>query len=196
MPDYVRYLSHPQVKIDPEVPVGQWGLSAVGARRVALLAASRVLSGTRSVISSAEVKACDTGKPLAQALSAQFEIHPDMHENDRSATGYLPREAFEASADAFFANPYQSIRGWERAIDAQSRICRAVETALKHAPLGDVLFTGHGAVGTLLWCALAGQPISRAHDQPDGGGNAFAFVRDSRAVLHDWTPIEALRPLR
>lgn len=28
--DIVRYLTHPQVQIDPDVPVPQWGLSSVG----------------------------------------------------------------------------------------------------------------------------------------------------------------------
>jgi broad specificity phosphatase PhoE len=196
MTEYVRYLTHPQVEIDPAVPVGDWGLNDVGHSRVSLLIASRALVHTKSVISSAECKACETGRPLADALSAQFEIHPDMHENDRSATGYLARDAFEEAADAFFANPQLSMQGWERAVDAQSRICRAVEAALQHAPKGDVLLVGHGAVGTLLWCALTGHPISRAHDQPDGGGNAFGFVRDSREMLHGWTPIEQLAPLR
>ena len=196
MSEIVRYLSHPQVAIDPELEVTEWCLSDEGRRRVALLAASRVLSCTKSVISSAEVKACETGRPLASALSARFEIHPDMHENDRSATGYLPREEFEAVADAFFAAPRESVRGWERAASAQARICRAVEAALKLAPPGDVLFCGHGAVGTLLYCAMAGLPISRQYDQPEGGGNAFAFDRQSRELLHGWRPIEALRPLR
>lgn len=192
----VRYLSHPQVVIDPDVPVGQWSLNDIGRGRVAFLAASRLLAGTKSVISSAEVKATQTAAPLAAALNLRFEIHANMHENDRSATGYLPSAAFEAHADAFFAHPNTSIDGWEPAVDAQSRICRAVEAAMAKAPKGDVLFVGHGAVGTLLWCAMTGRPISRDHDQPFGGGNAFAFARDSREALHPWTPIERLQPLR
>ena len=31
--DIVRYLTHPQVQIDPDVPVPQWGLSPVGRAR-------------------------------------------------------------------------------------------------------------------------------------------------------------------
>ena len=196
MAEFVRYLSHPQVNIDPDTPIGLWGLSEQGIARVNFLATSLALGGTKSVISSAEAKAVETARPLAQMLSAQFEIHADMHEHDRSSTGYLPRPEFETTADAFFAEPAKSIRGWERAVDAQARICRTVEAALQHAPKGDVLFTGHGAVGTLLFCALAGKAISRKHDQPDGGGNAFAFDRHTREILHRWTPLEALAPLR
>ncbi len=199
MPEYVRYLTHPEVVIDPETPVGKWGLSEKGHSRVQFLAlsASRVLSGTRSVISSGEVKAMEAGAPLAKAMRCRFEIHQGMHENDRSSTGYLPREQFETMADAFFAEPHVSVKGWERAVDAQARICRAVEDALRHAPAGDILLVGHGAVGTLLLCATDGRAIDRCHDQPgDGGGNAFTFSRDDRKIVQDWTPMEQLRPLR
>ena len=43
------------------------------------------------------------------------EVRPDIHENDRSAPGYLPREEFEAVADTFFADLDASVRGWETA---------------------------------------------------------------------------------
>jgi hypothetical protein len=49
-----------------------------------------------------------------------------MHENDRSATGFLPPDEFETVANRLFAEPLVSIRGWERAIDAQLRIVREV----------------------------------------------------------------------
>ena len=68
--------------------------------------------------------------------------------------------------------------------------CAAAEAALAEAPDGDVLLIGHGAVGTLLYCHLAGLAISRAHDQPKGGGNVFAFERISRNILHPWLPME------
>ena len=50
-----------------------------------------------------------------------------MHENDRSATGFLEPSEFERVADEFFARPTVSIGGWERAIDAQKRIVGEVE---------------------------------------------------------------------
>lgn len=181
--------------VDPDVPIPDWGLNAEGMRRVKALTLSPVLGATRAVITSPERKALETAEPLAAALMVTMEVHPQMHENDRSATGYLPPEEFEATADAFFASPTKSIKGWERAVEAQARICAATEDALRHAPMGDVLLVGHGAVGTLLMSATAGWPISRAHDQPNGGGNCFAFRRDTREVLHAWEAMEQLRAL-
>lgn len=186
----LRYLTHPQVQIDPAVAVPSWGLSAVGLARVEAIVAAGWLTGTTTVVTSAERKAIETAEPIAAALGLALEIRPATHENDRTATGFLPAEEFERVADAFFARPDQSIRGWERAIDAQRRIVREAEAALAKSPEGDVLFVGHGAVGTLLYCHYAGLPIDRCHDQPAGGGSYFSALRATRRVLHSWRPME------
>lgn len=191
--DRVRYLTHPEVVIDPDVPVAQWGLNDVGAARIAALAGAPVLADTVAVYSSTETKAMEAAVPLAAAIPCPHLARAEMGENDRTATGFLPGPEFEATADLFFATPQESIRGWERAADAQTRIVAAVETALAEAPPGDVLLVGHGAVGTLLWCHLAGKAIDRRHDQgPGGGGNWFAFDRGTRAVDGGWRPLEVL----
>lgn len=192
----LRYLSHPQVIVDPDVPVPDWGLSPVGAARVAALCdaiAQGALAGTRSVFSSPENKALETAQPLADALGCRCHVAKDSYENDRSATGYLPGPAFEALADAFFAEPETSVQGWERAVDAQARITGAMARLSDTAPPGDILVVGHGAVGTLLYCARAGLPISRAHDQgPGGGGNVITFDRATGRPQGKWNQIESL----
>ena len=55
-----------------------------------------------------------------------YSVVAALHENDRSATGYLPPDRFEAVADRFFAEPETSVLGWERAVDAQARIVACV----------------------------------------------------------------------
>lgn len=186
----VRYLTHPQVKIDPAVPVPRWGLSDVGRARVEALAASGTWAATRHIISSGETKAIETAEILAQALGVTIEVREVMHENDRTSTGFLPPPAFEAMADQFFVNPQLSVDGWERAIDAQIRIVAEVERVLARTLTGDVLFVGHGAVGTLLLCHYDNLSISRVHDQPAGGGNYFGWDPQGRHVLHRWHPME------
>ncbi len=142
---------------------------------------------------STEQKAIDTAQILAEHLGLPFAQHEDLGENDRSATGFLPPAEFERVADAFFAQPQQSVRGWERAADAQRRIVAAVERIAGSSPAeGTVAIVSHGAVGTLLHCHLAGRAVSRQWDQPaNGGGNWFAFTLQPRAVLSGWQPIDA-----
>ena len=187
----VHYVTHPQVAVDPDVPVPRWGLSQVGRERALAAARRPWLGSVTRVISSEEIKAIETATILAEARGLRIEIRPGLHENDRSATGFLPPPEFEATADRFFAEPDASVRGWERAVDVQARVAAAVDAVLAAASDdGDVLFVGHGAAGTLLWCRLAGLPIDRRHDQPAGGGQRFAFDFATRRPLHPWRPFD------
>jgi broad specificity phosphatase PhoE len=194
MPLIVRYLTHPQVLIEPMKEVPRWSLNEVGRARITALAAQLgCLSRTRRVISSDETKALETAGPLASALGVELEVRPLMHENDRSATGYLPQEEFEKVADAFFANPSRSVRGWETAEHAQHRIIKEVDACLAGPQDGDVLIVGHGGVGALLFCALSGNGINRRFDQgPGGGGCWFQFGLDERRPPRAWQPMEVL----
>lgn len=186
----VRYLTHPEVQIDPHVPVQSWRLSTVGAARVQALITAGWLAGTTLVVSSAEQKALETAQSLSAALGVPLEIRQEMHENDRSATGFLSPVEFESVANDFFAYPNQSIRGWERAIDAQARIVREAEAVLSRQHEGDLLFVGHGAVGTLLLCHYSNVAVGRTHDQPIGGGCYFTMTKANRRVLHSWRRME------
>jgi broad specificity phosphatase PhoE len=189
---FALYITHPQVRIAPDVAVPKWGLSDVGAARARLAAESAWAGQLRRIISSDEVKAIETANILASASGASVEIVEGMHENDRSATGFLPPPEFEKAADWFFAHPHESFKGWERAIDAQARIVSKVEAILAdHDPQAPIAFIGHGGVGTLLKCHIAGKPIARQGDQPAGGGNLFGFDLANRAISCDWTPMES-----
>ena len=190
--DIVRYLTHPQVQIDPGVPVPQWGLSAIGRARTETVANADWLARTTQIIASGERKAIEAAVIIADQLGLMIEIREAMHENDRSATGFLKPAEFEEVADQFFAQPHLSVRGWERAIDAQARIVREAEAVLARNRTGDVLFVGHGAVGALLFCHYAGHAIDRRHDQSAGGGHVFAFTRDGRKILHGWRILEEM----
>lgn len=62
---------------------------------------------------------------------------------------------------------------------------------MSRSPEGDVAIVAHGAVGTLLLCALKGVEIDSREDQP-GQGHAFSFDRKTRALRHAWILIEDL----
>ncbi|RVC80863.1 MAG: histidine phosphatase family protein [Mesorhizobium sp.] len=188
------YITHPQVQVDANVPVPEWGLSDIGRARASTMLDQPWIGSIRRVVSSAERKAIETAEILARHLNLTVEVRERMHENDRSATGFLPPPEFEAVADQFFANPHSSIRGWERAIDAQRRIVSEVDAVLGVDGPGDIAFVGHGGVGTLLLLSLTGREISREADQPAGGGNYFAYEISMRRVVHAWRPIDRPAP--
>lgn len=151
------------------------------------------------IFSSRENKALELAELLAGVAETDVLSDEAMGENDRSATGFLPPDLFEATADRFFAQPLNSVDGWERAVDAQSRIVAAVTRALDSME-GRVpaIFCGHGGVGTLLKCHVGGRTISRLEDQSRvghrGGGNCFVFDLQARQLHEDWMAMEELAP--
>lgn len=190
-PGIAVYLTHPEVEIDPDIAVTDWALSVKGAARVTALAKRLGALLAWDVVSSAERKALETAWPLAAQSGRALRVLPRMHENDRSATGYLPRDEFETLADAFFADCDRSARGWETARQAQARIVAEVTAVIAARDRRNVLFTGHGAVGTLLYCHLAECAIDRKWDQP-AGGSWFAFDIATRKPVSHWMPMENL----
>jgi broad specificity phosphatase PhoE len=189
----LRYLTHPQVRIDPAVPVPLWGLNDVGRARVEHFKSSSTLRHTSLIVSSAETKALETAAIIASHLAIPMHVREDAHENDRNATGFLPPTEFEKVADQFFAFPHESIRGWERAVDAQARIAKVCEDVCELSDVGDILMVGHGGVGSLLYCHLTKQPIARIRDQPPGGGNIFCFNMMTREMEYGWTAMEDIQ---
>ncbi|MGX9963007.1 histidine phosphatase family protein [Roseomonas sp. F4] len=186
----VHFLTHPEVAIDPAVPVPDWPLSPRGLARSRAMLAEPWVANIGAVFSSTERKARDMAEILAGHRGLRVTQMEALGENDRSATGYLPPTEFEAMADAFFARPLESVRGWERAADAQARILAAVRTVLAQAPPGDVAIVAHGGVGALLLCHIKGVAISRAEDQPgSGGGNRFVFDAARWRLLSGWQRI-------
>lgn len=189
------YVTHPQVRMDPNVPVPLWGLSDDGRSRAEAFAARCVVPPGAMIFSSRERKALELAEILAAQAGTPVMADHLMGENDRSATGFLPPVLFEATADRFFAEPETSVDGWERAVDAQARIVATVRTALASVPEGiPAVFCGHGAVGTLLKCHIGALPIARAEDQSrhahHGGGNCYAFDLDPPRLGMEWTPME------
>lgn len=169
MANQLIFITHPEVMIDPNHPVADWSLSDRGRERAYAFAASGVLAQVSHVWTSSERKARETASILANPRRLPVLIEPALGENDRRATGYLPPPEFEAAATAFFAHPDQSYCGWERAVDAQARILSAVRQIVASHVGRDLALVSHGAVGTLLHCALTGHPIDRRHDQPFQG---------------------------
>ncbi len=185
------FITHPNVVISRDVPVPRWPLSELGKSRMRAGLKQPWVRGITSIYCSTEQKAIDGATILSEHLNVPFARMHELGENDRSATGFLPPDEFERVADQFFAQPELSVRGWERAVDAQARIVNAVQRISNEAK-GTIAIVSHGAVGTLLYCHLAAETIARRWDQPpNSGGNYFRFTLSPRAVHSWWQPIDA-----
>jgi broad specificity phosphatase PhoE len=191
---YALYVTHPEVILDAAVPSTRWQLSPEGRARAAAFARSPGLAPIRLLIASAETKTTETAELLA-ASGAELLTGDNFHENDRSSTGVVPAERLEALMDALYAEPDISPAGWESAAASRARVVRAVtEAVATHGDRAPLAFVGHGTVGTLLKCHLAGRPATRDEDQRrmahPGGGNVFAFSLPALQLLSDWMAME------
>jgi broad specificity phosphatase PhoE len=158
-------------------------------RRLAVLCTAPWVRTIGRVVCSAEVKAVQTATALAERQGVPIEVRPGTGEIDRSATGFLPSARHDAVADDCFARPAESIEGWERAVDAQRRIVDGLADLFVDESTGDVAVVGHGGVGTLWYCHLAGLPIDRRLDQP-GQGHYFSVDLHTHRPLHHWRRFE------
>jgi broad specificity phosphatase PhoE len=188
------FITHPNVVSSREVPVTQWPLSALGRERMMRGLGQPWMRELSAVYCSSERKAIEGAAMLAAHLGLPYKELAALGENDRSSTGFLPPDEFERHADAFFAKPTESVRGWEAAVDAQARIVAAVSSiAQNDTSPGAVAIVSHGAVGTLLYCHVSQQAIDRRFDQPaNGGGNFFRFTLAPPMTFGSWLPIDLL----
>jgi len=116
-----------------------------------------------------------------------------LGENDRAATGYLPAAEFQRTADEFFARPHESIRGWERAADAQTRIVATLDDIARRAPgTGPIAVISHGGVGALLMCQFKRVAISRGR-AAGHVGRALLPVPDARRRPCPWLDADRRR---
>ncbi len=185
------FLSHPEVSIDPNVDIQQWGLSDKGQSRLQKALELPWLKTISAIYSSKEKKAVETAQVFADFTHLDFTRLEELGEMDRSSTGYLPFVQFDKLVEKFFHAPYESVEGWEKAIDAQNRITVALDLIMAKEKGKNILICSHGGVGALALSSFKGRSISREEDQPgSGGGNYFVIDTETKKVLQDWTPID------
>ena len=191
----VYVVTHPEVIIDPTVPVPDWPLSARGQARMELMLRQPWVRGIEEVYCSTERKALDGAQILARFLGLPYHPVAELREIDRSATGYLPPDEHRATADLLFAYPDDSVRGWETARAAQARMVATIGTIVGNvSEQGDVAIVTHGGVAALYLCYLKGVDIDRRQEAPHpGGGCYYCFCSGSLSLLHGWKTIDGLR---
>jgi broad specificity phosphatase PhoE len=184
----VYYFTHTQIRVDPAIPVRDWRLSDDGRARILRVTGAAWMARVSRVVASSENRVIEAAGIFANRRGLPVVVDPGFDDSDRPLSEFLSVAELDKTVDDFFAAPGSCARpGWQTATDVQRRIVAAVDDDLAtHADSGDVLIVGHGRVGTVLLCHLAGLPISRELFQPTAGGNLFAFDRATRKVQFRW----------
>ena len=186
------FLTHPQVAIDPAIPVPDWTLSQLGASRMERFAASPVLAGVTAIYSSGERKAVDTARILSERTGCPLvwwrrctrttarrpaTCRPSSSRRWPTASSPSPKPVCSAGSG-------QSTRRL-----GSSRCIHGILE--RDTTPGDIVIAAHGGVGALLLAHLLGKPISRRFDQPgSGGGNFFTWRRAALELLREWQSID------
>ncbi|MBB3021239.1 broad specificity phosphatase PhoE [Microvirga lupini] len=186
------FITHPEVVIDPSQPIPEWPLNAIGRARMERFVDLLADRNVTAVHASTERKATDGAAIVAERLGLSYKAHDDLGENDRSSTGFIAPPEFWTVVREFFGRPHESIRGWERAIDAQTRIVTAVGRILREDQTsGDIVVVSHGAVGCLLTAHLQQVEIGQeSRPQHPGGGCFIVIDRSTFTLTQDWRAIE------
>lgn len=188
---HLYFISHPEVNIQPAVPIREWHLSEQGISRMTRMLSQPWVKELSALYSSTEMKAIDGATLLADVLHVPVIRLKELEEMDRDATGFLPRAEFEQVADEFFAKPTESVRGWETAVHAQERISIVLEKIINENLGKNIAVVSHGGVGALALAKFLSEDISRKFGQPGGGGgNYFVVECESRKIVNGWQKID------
>lgn len=183
------YITHPATHIDPQVPVADWHVSDKGKKQLKHLVEMDFWKKVRTVYSSQEPKALRTAEEITSRIpTLKFPImfgNEDLGEIDRCASGFLTKEKHEKAIEEFYLHPNKSYKGWETANDATARTMNVVSSIMADNVGKTVVIIGHGAVGTLLICALKKIPPTLNED-PKRQGCIVEIDWNKKAVLSKW----------
>jgi broad specificity phosphatase PhoE len=149
---------HSQSDAQPDVPSHEWGLTAEGQRRAAILAEQLAPYAPFALASSPEPKARQTADTIADRFIIPVIEHPDLREHDRRTVDWMDtREDYLEANTRFFANPKKRVLGEESAAEALDRFSRALREILDAYPEENVVAVTHGSVITLFIARITGE---------------------------------------
>jgi broad specificity phosphatase PhoE len=146
-------IKHSLPEIVAAVPSREWVLSAEGRARCRWLAGELTRHGIERLYASLEPKALETASIAGAEAGLIAEGRPDLHENDRTGLGFLPRAVLDARIRDFFTRPDELIIGTETANAARARFAGAVSRLVEVVAGRTTAIVAHGTVITLLVAA-------------------------------------------
>ena len=168
--------------VDQSVPSAEWVLSPEGEEAARRLARSLDAPAPVSIHSSAETKAVQTARLLAEGCGVQAEIETDLHEvGGRSWADTAA--AYQEMAGRYLRG--EAVEGWEQRASAQRRIVAEVRRLAE--PGGDAVVVSHGLVLVLLLAWLRGVDAGTLVSH-------WRAIRFPDLCIVDWEARQILRP--
>lgn len=128
-----------------------WPLSAHGQQQAQLLAAHPCWREVQRIISSSEEKALATVLPAAARHNLPLDGDDGLRELRRPAV-WTSQEVYEQTATAVFAQPDQSVAGWEAAASVRERMNITIARLMQAHAGQTVAIVSHG-LALSIWLA-------------------------------------------
>ena len=150
-------LRHAATKLDRNKAASKWLLSEEGKRQAEKLAKSGVFNDVDIIISSAEKKAYQTAKPIADRLNKDIIRIPELNELDRDAGGFLEKGEFDKTVNFAMTHLDRSVHDWETTAHALERFSKAIDKIDSEHEKKKILIVSHGCVINLYFAKLLGE---------------------------------------
>ena len=150
-------IKHSKPLVDARLSSEKWRLSEEGRVRCAALAEAVRKHAPGVIVASAEPKAAETGRILAEKLGVALETAGGLGEHDRSNVPMMDSREFISLVAVLFKEPGKLVLGRETAKAALERISAAVDEAMNGHPEGNVAVVTHGTVMALLVASRTGE---------------------------------------
>jgi broad specificity phosphatase PhoE len=180
------YITHPEVTVDPEVPIDQWELSEEGFDSVERLLEWDLFDEVDYVYTSEEKKAYTVAEQIKRKCGIDYAKIKDLGEMDRSSTGVIsPKEKYMEAVKSAYENPASGINGWESHLAVMLRNAKVIEELAKNHKDKTIMIVGHGGAGTTIKCFIK-KILPNFSEDPQETGCYFIANLDKWEVIQDW----------
>jgi broad specificity phosphatase PhoE len=108
------------------------------------------------VVSSPYVRARETARVIASALTLPLEIEPDLYEREVGAHRGQSYDSLASAPDYDASRPWAwRPNGGESYLDVESRVAPVLHRLAAQHPTGDVVVVSHGGVMMTLWAHIS-----------------------------------------
>lgn len=137
-------LRHGETKVDGNVPVSRWVLTEKGENQAKQRAEEGIFDEVELIFSSAEEKAYQTAKPIAEKLKKPIERVEELNELDRDKGAFMEADDYEKAVEECLKNPSEPINNWETASNALERFAKKIDELDRKYENKIILIVGHG----------------------------------------------------
>lgn len=181
------FVTHPEVIIDPSLPISLWDYSERGAARLEKILKKIWIKSVDAIYSSNEPRATKAAQTIADQLGYRLHVLEELGDVDRSSTGFVPQEEFTKLMEEFYAHPDTSVRGWEKATDAQTRVHNGIRKILTLSPTANhIALVSHTILANLLMCTMRNIAIAQLEDVPQ----TFSFEVEPDGKSQNWISLD------